>query len=102
MKPKRILMPTDFSDCAGAALALAVSWAEQFRAELHLLHVVELRTAGQAGLIVIGSQGLRGFERFLLGSVSERVVRAAPCPVLVTRPTGTGHHHAEHAHAVAI
>lgn len=34
-------------------------------------------------LIVMGSHGRRGFRRLLLGSVTEEVVRMAPCPVLV-------------------
>jgi nucleotide-binding universal stress UspA family protein len=38
-----------------------------------------------ADLIVIGSHGNTGIERVLLGSVSERVVREARCPVLVAR-----------------
>jgi nucleotide-binding universal stress UspA family protein len=39
----------------------------------------------RAALIVIGSHGRRGFERFLLGSVAEAVVRQARCPVLVVK-----------------
>lgn len=39
-----------------------------------------------AGLIVIGTHGRRGFSHALLGSVAERVLRDAPCPVLVVRP----------------
>ena len=38
-----------------------------------------------ADVIVVGSHGKTGFRRFLLGSVSEHVVRHAPCPVLVIR-----------------
>jgi nucleotide-binding universal stress UspA family protein len=38
-----------------------------------------------ADLIFIGSRGRTGLERVLLGSVSERVVREAGCPVLVAR-----------------
>jgi len=38
-----------------------------------------------AGLIVIGSRGLGGLRRALLGSVSDAVVRHAHCPVLVVR-----------------
>lgn len=36
-------------------------------------------------LIVIGSHGKSAFARFLIGSVTERVVRGAPCPVLTVR-----------------
>jgi nucleotide-binding universal stress UspA family protein len=38
-----------------------------------------------ADLIVVGSHGRSGLDRFLLGSVSERVVRHAPCSVEVVR-----------------
>jgi nucleotide-binding universal stress UspA family protein len=41
-----------------------------------------------ASVIVIGSRGRGGFKRALLGSVSDYVVRNAPCPVLVTGDTG--------------
>ena len=48
------------------------------------------RVAKEGGhdLIVIGTHGRTGVARFLLGSVAERVVREAPCPVLVARPRG--------------
>jgi nucleotide-binding universal stress UspA family protein len=36
-------------------------------------------------LIVMPSHGRKGLNRWLLGSVTERVVRLAPCPVLVLR-----------------
>lgn len=36
-------------------------------------------------LVVVGSRGLSGLDRLLLGSVAERVVRHAHCPVLVAR-----------------
>jgi nucleotide-binding universal stress UspA family protein len=35
-----------------------------------------------ADLIVMGTHGLSGFERLLLGSVTEKILRKAPCPVL--------------------
>ena len=38
-------------------------------------------------VIVVGSHGRGAIERLLLGSVSDQVVRHAPCPVLVIRPT---------------
>jgi nucleotide-binding universal stress UspA family protein len=39
-----------------------------------------------ADLIIVGSKGLSGVERMVLGSVSERVVREAGCTVEVARP----------------
>jgi nucleotide-binding universal stress UspA family protein len=36
-------------------------------------------------LIVMGTHGRTGFSHIALGSVAERVVRAAPCPVLTLR-----------------
>jgi universal stress protein A len=39
-------------------------------------------------LIVIGTHGRSGLRHALLGSVAERVVRQAPCPVLTVHPTG--------------
>lgn len=38
-----------------------------------------------ADLVFIGSHGKTGLDRFVLGSVSERVVREAKCPVMVAR-----------------
>jgi nucleotide-binding universal stress UspA family protein len=40
-----------------------------------------------AGAIVIGTRGRGGLKRALLGSVSDYVVRNAPCPVVVTAAT---------------
>ncbi len=41
--------------------------------------------ANQVDLIVVGSHGYGAAKRFLLGSVAERVVRHAPCAVLIAR-----------------
>jgi nucleotide-binding universal stress UspA family protein len=38
-----------------------------------------------ADLIIIATHGYTGLDRALLGSVTERVARHAPCPVLIVR-----------------
>jgi nucleotide-binding universal stress UspA family protein len=40
-----------------------------------------------ADLLVISTHGRTGLSHLLLGSVAERVVRTAPCPVMTIRPT---------------
>jgi nucleotide-binding universal stress UspA family protein len=47
--------------------------------------IVELAEELEVGLVVIGSRGLGGIRRALMGTVSESVVRHAHCPVLVVR-----------------
>jgi universal stress protein A len=48
--------------------------------------VIEEEAARQdADLIVIGTRGLSGIKHMLLGSIAERVVQKAPCPVLTVK-----------------
>ncbi len=47
--------------------------------------LVALATDERADAIVIGTHGRGGIDRALLGSVADRVVRLAPCPVLTVR-----------------
>ncbi len=143
---ERILCPTDFSPLSLKAGNFARSIAENYKATLHLLHVVDdafqywsalgphtlpvvpdvqeiLAAARQQmdrwkadlcgdspqavvtdvrsgqpfleiiryardrsiDLIVLGTHGRSGLSHVLLGSVTERVVRKAPCPVLTVR-----------------
>jgi nucleotide-binding universal stress UspA family protein len=56
--------------------------AERYRAQ----QIVQVAEEIGAGLVVMGSRGLGGVRRALMGSVSDSVVRHAHCPVLVVRP----------------
>jgi nucleotide-binding universal stress UspA family protein len=47
--------------------------------------LVRLARARKADLIVMGTHGRTGLARLLLGSVAERVIGNAPCPVLTVR-----------------
>jgi nucleotide-binding universal stress UspA family protein len=48
--------------------------------------IVNQALSKKADLIVLGTHGRRGFKRLLLGSVTEAVLRDAPCPVLTVPP----------------
>ena len=47
--------------------------------------IVRLAQERSADLIVMGTHGRTGLQHVLLGSVAEKVVRLAPCPVLTVR-----------------
>lgn len=143
---KTIVVPTDFSDLANAAIPVAFALARDHKARVVLVHVLEaivipnplyatyypmptpeqmrkaesasaealkklvpaehrdkvevtaLAVHGEpaselgriareemASLIVIASHGRTGLKHLVLGSVAERVLRAASCPVLIVR-----------------
>lgn len=139
---KRILVAYDFSDYSELALTSALSFAQEYQSELHLLHVLppfslneseiswyplgregtyhkaahrlqkavpaeahlwcNIKHAVSEGhpyreilsyaeknkidLICLGAHGAGFGMRALFGSNVDRVLRQAPCPVLVTRP----------------
>ena len=143
---RKVLYPTDFSDLSLVALRYAREFSEQFKAQLHCIHVVDESQQAWAALgpeaapivvatddvvnaatermqaffdahligltympvtdvivgrpfveivryarektcdlIVIATHGRGGVMHALMGSVSEKVVRKAPCPVLTVR-----------------
>ena len=66
---------------AGLSVETLVLVGDPFR------QIIETATDKGADLIVMGTHGRTGMQHWMLGSVAERVVRLAPCPVLVTRKT---------------
>jgi nucleotide-binding universal stress UspA family protein len=50
------------------------------------VHEIELRAADY-DLLVMGTHGRTGVRRLVLGSVTDRVLKRAPCPVVVVRTT---------------
>jgi nucleotide-binding universal stress UspA family protein len=71
---------------AGATAVNARPLAQEGRAtEL----IVNCAAALKADLLVMGTHGLGGFHRLLLGSVTEKVVRTATCPVLTVPPSAS-------------
>jgi nucleotide-binding universal stress UspA family protein len=55
------------------------------RSGLPAHEIVEAAKEFDVDLIVIATHGYTGWKHFCIGSTAERVVRAAPCPVLVVR-----------------
>lgn len=47
--------------------------------------ILEVATTTKADLIVVGSRGMTGMARFLLGSVPNKIAHHAPCDVLIVR-----------------
>jgi len=63
--------------------------------------ILSFAEAQKADLIVMGTHGLRGFDRLMLGSATDRVMRRAPCPVLAVReppPGSAGAGQQRHTH----
>lgn len=48
--------------------------------------IVDQAIAIPADLVVMGTHGRSGFERLMIGSIAEKVLRKAPCPVLLVPP----------------
>jgi universal stress protein A len=51
--------------------------------------IVEVAEADKADLIVMTTHGRTGLSHLVMGSVAEKIVRTAPCPVLTIPPTAT-------------
>lgn len=77
---------TDAIAAAGAAVVNPV--VSVLAGTAHELIVARAQTQ-PADLLVMGTHGRTGFSRLFLGSVTEKVVRTAPCPVLTVAPSMT-------------
>jgi nucleotide-binding universal stress UspA family protein len=65
---------------------LKVAWRR--RAGVPHEEIVKAAAEEGAAYIVLGTHGRGGFQRLILGSVADRVVRTARCPVMTVRPCG--------------
>jgi universal stress protein A len=85
---------SDLEQQASAALARMLPEAQNAQIEVTRsvvmgspsLKIVETAEAEHVDLIVMATHGRTGLSHLLIGSVAERVVRTAPCPVLTMRP----------------
>jgi nucleotide-binding universal stress UspA family protein len=54
------------------------------------VEILHYAAEAEADFLVLGTHGRTGFERFMVGSVTEKVLRKAPCPVLSVPPRCEG------------
>jgi nucleotide-binding universal stress UspA family protein len=81
--PNRELLTDNMKAFAGAAPPdVAVNFVARCAPDVRREIVAQAQTL-PADLIVIGSHGRSGFDRLLLGSVTEKVVRKSPSPIMV-------------------
>lgn len=76
-----VLFPTDGCENAEAAFEHALSLAERYDPYSEIIEY----SGTNADLIVMGTRGRSGLDRYLLGSVTEKVVRTANVPVFTVR-----------------
>ncbi len=101
--PDEVIVPNDFwgTDQEGARKRLAheleKARAAGLEGDLHLIDglpdeaIKETAAEIEADLIVMGTRGKAGLRRTLEGSVAERMVRFAPCPVLTVKTLQADH-----------
>jgi universal stress protein A len=85
---KKILCPTDFSDCAEHAMQYALAFAQAYQAELHLAHIVEPVAYGGVEGIDVGL--LKDPTDFGTARLKEIAERARRQHAQVTEHTATG------------
>jgi nucleotide-binding universal stress UspA family protein len=82
MHQAQSFLDRELEQVKGEGVTVADSHLVRGRPDREIVHLSE--EIG-AGLIVMGSRGLGGVRRALMGSVSDSVVRHAHCPVLIVR-----------------
>jgi universal stress protein A len=83
----RIAAEKQIAECLPGSIAVefAVGRGWPFGGKRAYHEIVETARKQHADLIVISTHGFSGLDRLIMGSTAERVVRHAPCPVLVVR-----------------
>ncbi|HET7541250.1 MAG TPA: universal stress protein [Polyangiaceae bacterium] len=76
----------EFASLHGSAAMLPGRVVSHVRVDSPANGVAQLASELEADLVVVGTHGRKGLSRLVLGSVSESVLRLAPCPVLIVRP----------------
>ena len=65
---------------------LAIPVVKVVKTGVTFVEIIDYIKEAGIDLVVMGTHGRSGIEHILIGSVAEKVVRKAPCPVLTIRP----------------
>lgn len=76
-----------FDRLLAAAKTAGVDACDVLRTGFAAEEIAKLATERDAALIVMGTHGRTGLRRLVMGSVADRVLALAPCPVLTVRMT---------------
>ncbi|MBN2231440.1 MAG: universal stress protein [Deltaproteobacteria bacterium] len=82
------VLRTEVATCAGYCETAGVGCRSEVRHGIPYEEIVNYAKEIDADMIVMATHGHSGLSHILLGSVAEKVVRHAPCPVLTVRPKG--------------
>ena len=84
---EKIKLPRQYAQEAKELAASRGIIAEDFVREAESADevIIELARKANIDLIIMGSHGRTGLKRLLMGSVTEKVISGAPCPVLVVK-----------------
>ena len=83
---QRLWVEQQLAERVEAATARGLTARYLLRTGTAAEEIVRATTEEGADLVVVGTHGRTGIDRLLIGSVAERVVRVAPCPVLTVKP----------------
>jgi nucleotide-binding universal stress UspA family protein len=89
LEPPRETLMRDLEQMLGAAEAQDLRTTVAIEHGGAVQQILKLAEALPADLIVLGTHGRGGFDRLVLGSVTEKVLRKAACPVLTIPPNLT-------------
>ncbi len=81
----RIAAEKQIADCLKDSSAVEIKVGRGWPFGGKRAYHVETARKQRADLIIISTHGFSGLDRLIMGSTAERVVRHAPCPVLVVR-----------------
>lgn len=81
------ILKNEVANCSGYCETAGIECKSEVRSGLPYEEIIKYTKEIGADMIVLSTHGRSGISHILLGSVAEKIVRHAPCPVLTVKPT---------------